>query len=906
MASDGVTNVAFKFRGTYAGDAALAILEGAEQSTTSGTRSSVFADSTEPGVPKSVYLKWIQSQLRNENSCLELPTTILLLITFSLVAYWHLDQKTVFAVEQGIEQDIIENANFAFSHYFGHKGLHDVHSFADFWSWTRLGFLPLVIQPTWAYSEEYATDALAAARLTNAAAQPVSPEELWKFEGYGPSAKSVPIRGDYLHYHRIIGGIRFRQQVAQRAEELCVFPGTATSEQWRKWYGKPCMPAWEELTFDPTSEDAEQFSHQERVEWMLLDVDSYEDMIGMTVDMEDGCAQLSAKGRSDCLCKWCSAQNPVVPWLTEETQRVEIGFASFNANYGLITLTGVNFFFSRGGLISKRVEVMSSWMDPFSRPLAELIPLLVVDGIWLLLLLNLFVNEMKEICATYRAAGNKCRAILDDYVQFWNIVDWISFSVAMVVVSFFLQLRTTTSDMHIHFENLAALQQEQPLPGRDVLFEQTTIFYAALENVIECEKQFRLVLCIYPMVVMIRLFKSFAAQPRLAVVTETLLEGATDMSHFFIIFSSVLCCLCLDGIMLFGQDVKAFATFQRSIHTCFRMMFGDWDWAPMEKVRYGHAAFWFVLFMLMVVIILLNMLLAIVMESYMNVKKNAKDAISLPKQMQEMVRRAKQSWRRERMRLNDIFDIFLKEAREEGICEKDMVNSSDLITSQDLIDRGVPPHQAKRTLKNAVAEEKSRLSKPFELEDSVDIIRKLNQSTASNRDDLFFMFELASYWDNVTQFEEPKVRLSAEGEKGEAAWEMDANKEVEAFPTDAAATAEQSPEDFLSFVHGELGRLSTESANVLAQAMKDTEDRQTRIETRQADMLSTVNEMQETLQNLQNRAYMVLMQLQRNKFDSRQSISQWRRQEGGTVLPSCFDCSPGVTESPPLPPIPPS
>merc|ERR1719265_838278 len=51
--------------------------------------------------------------------------------------------------------DIMENANFAWSHAFGHKGLVDVHSFGDFWSWTRLGFIPLVVQPSWSYSEEF-------------------------------------------------------------------------------------------------------------------------------------------------------------------------------------------------------------------------------------------------------------------------------------------------------------------------------------------------------------------------------------------------------------------------------------------------------------------------------------------------------------------------------------------------------------------------------------------------------------------------------------------------------------------------------------------------------------------------------------------------------------------------------
>lgn len=36
----------------------------------------------------------------------------------------------------------------------------------------------------------------------------------------------------------------------------------------------------------------------------------------------------------------------------------------------------------------------------------------------------------------------------------------------------------------------------------------------------------------YPVCIMMRLFKAFAAQPRLAIVTKTLALAATDLTHF--------------------------------------------------------------------------------------------------------------------------------------------------------------------------------------------------------------------------------------------------------------------------------------------------------------------------------------------------------------------------------------
>lgn len=161
-----------------------------------------------PPVEQKIYLKYIKSQLDMEAACLELPFTLLLLISFSFAAMMHLNQQSVFAVEQAIEQDIHENANFAFSHAFGHKGLVDVHSFADFWSWLRLGLLPLMVQETWAYSEDYASDA--ATRFTNANLKFSNPPSRWRIGAFGGGAK-IPVKGDYLRYNKIIGGLRFRQ-----------------------------------------------------------------------------------------------------------------------------------------------------------------------------------------------------------------------------------------------------------------------------------------------------------------------------------------------------------------------------------------------------------------------------------------------------------------------------------------------------------------------------------------------------------------------------------------------------------------------------------------------------------------------------------------------------------------------
>ena len=129
----------------------------------------------------------------------------------------------------------------------------------------------------------------------------------------------LDVQAHSRHYNRIVGGIRFRQQVAP--DGPCRFPGSASQELFNRWYGilgkilafgfvmsssfslpawrsltprKPCVPAYEapawilaqfricclvfasslqELAFEPDTSNGENFIRAERQEWILTEDD---------------------------------------------------------------------------------------------------------------------------------------------------------------------------------------------------------------------------------------------------------------------------------------------------------------------------------------------------------------------------------------------------------------------------------------------------------------------------------------------------------------------------------------------------------------------------------------------------------------------------------------------------------
>eukprot|EP00971_Amphidinium_carterae_P205037 4069386-Amphidinium_carterae.1 len=113
----------------------------------------------------------------------------------------------------------------------------------------------------------------------------------------------------------------------------------------------------------------------------------------------------------------------------------------------------------------------------------------------------------------------------------------------------------------------------------------------------------------YPIIIVVRLFKAFKAQPRLALVTRTMTSAATDLIHFGIVcfpeyswegrgwhnklrhailailrFSSVFLAFAVAGVMLFGGEVLDFGTLDRAIIACFRVVHGDFQWDEISRV----------------------------------------------------------------------------------------------------------------------------------------------------------------------------------------------------------------------------------------------------------------------------------------------------------------------------------
>lgn len=593
-----------------------------------GERLSPDERAQEIGVSSKAVTGYLRKELSEAGACMQLPVAGLLLILFTSSVFMHMRLEELHAVDRAITWDLNENANFAFggsipfdNGRMGHKNIDDVNSIADFWSWFNLGITPLFWPEGWDISEvrmntaarcmhpQYALeyfgwDSKLLENMTE------NPKDSWTWD-YCPEGHDQPPgewgdvnHSNYLYYYTILGGLRMRQE--------SVMP-------------RPC------LEFDLELKNALNIKDcldRESAYWLAPELRNAigRDHEGMNLPGAETQILLSRSSQSEIRRQLRDLENKA--WLNFRTSKVELMFTTYNAHMDVLTATYIFFFLNRGGHIHKIVEPLSVWLHPYHGWWNY-----VIDISWALLVLCLLVFETWEVSRYVRQLG--CRRTLTLYVNLSNIVDWLS-----IVTSFIVA--------YCWFLHLSKLEQVRVLMRRaDVAVlgswsdeQDRKEFFDAVADIMSLTVHLRGLLAFYPFVIISRLFKAYAYQPRLALVTTTMNRASIEFIHFAVVFSSIFVIYTIAGMILFGQEILHFANFGRAIATTFRILMGEVDWEEMTRVGRFRANAWFWTFMLLLQFTMLNMLLAIVMDVYTEVKGSmGKDAETLWSQACEIYTR---------------------------------------------------------------------------------------------------------------------------------------------------------------------------------------------------------------------------------------------------------------------------
>jgi len=538
---------------------------------------------------------------------------------------WHLNFAQTHAVDQAHYFDITENANFAFGGEYpfengrmGHKNIFDVNSFADFWSWLDLGITPIYWAEGWDLSETRSNVQMKCANVSAsleyfgypssslAPGQRVDtgpncpkdkyPERPGKFYANADS-------GTYLYYNSVVGGVRLRQERTEA--EAC--PNDDDGLRLSLHQGL-CVP------------DLGYFLRPE----LHSALRPHEDLINLPGGETVYLPALAPQSVIRSTFRKLEDQL----WLNPHTAKIEVLLTTYNAHLDIFAATYIWIFMNRGGHMHKVVKPISTFLTTYRQPASY-----VFDALLALLFLHIIVEEGVEIFRSCKISG--FRKGLKTYFTPSNAVDWTGVCAFIVIGVFWLKhvvLIGTLRD--------AMGKSNVKVTGGFSNDVDRDAFYDVVDAWVVSDSNLGFAFAVFPFIIGMRFFKVFSLQPRLGMVTATLSSSMVDIAHFGVVFSSIYLVFVTSAMVLFGQDLENFANFGRATMSVFRMMLGDYDWDELIRVGRQQTAIWFFLFTWLVNLVMLNMLLAIIMDVYTEVKaKIEADAETMWSQVAEMYSR---------------------------------------------------------------------------------------------------------------------------------------------------------------------------------------------------------------------------------------------------------------------------
>ncbi|XP_072351325.1 polycystin-2 isoform X2 [Scyliorhinus torazame] len=146
--------------------------------------------------------------------------------------------------------------------------------------------------------------------------------------------------------------------------------------------------------------------------------------------------------------------------------------------------------------------------------------------------------------------------------------------------------------------------------------------YPNLESLAYWQIQFNNMAAVVVFFAWIKIFKFISFNKTMTQLSSTVSRCAKDILGFAIMFFIVLLAYAQLAYLVFGTQVDDFSTFYTCIFTQFRIILGDFDFTKIEEADRILGPVYFVTFVFFIFFILLNMFLAIINDTYSEVKSD--------------------------------------------------------------------------------------------------------------------------------------------------------------------------------------------------------------------------------------------------------------------------------------------
>ncbi|XP_030360016.1 polycystic kidney disease 2-like 2 protein [Strigops habroptila] len=278
-------------------------------------------------------------------------------------------------------------------------------------------------------------------------------------------------------------------------------------------------------------------------------------------------------------------------WLTRGTRVVFIDFSTYNANLNLFCIVKLVVEFPATGGAFTSIHIYSvkllRYITRYDYFLAS------CEIIFCLFIITFIIQEAIKIVKLKR----------EYFRSGWSWLDLMLLMVSILAITFNIY---STVEVSLLMEELLSDANVYP----DFYF--LTFWQVLYNNMIAVN--------IFFAWIKVWVLKYVRFNKTMEQLSSTLSRCAKDIIGFAIMFFIVFFAYAQFGYLVFGSQVEEFSTFQKCIFTQFRIVLGDFDFEHTEAANRILGPIYFITFVFFVFFVLLNMFLAIINDTYSEVK----------------------------------------------------------------------------------------------------------------------------------------------------------------------------------------------------------------------------------------------------------------------------------------------
>ncbi|XP_018574958.1 polycystic kidney disease 2-like 1 protein, partial [Anoplophora glabripennis] len=276
-------------------------------------------------------------------------------------------------------------------------------------------------------------------------------------------------------------------------------------------------------------------------------------------------------------------------WITRGTRAVFVDFTTFNANVDVFGVTKLVLEFPTSGGVIPSAEVHSVSLK---RLVTAYDYFVMICEILIYVLVCFFIMEAIRDLVYFK---------LRYFKLFWSYIDWAIISTCIANSIF--------SILNIKY-----------IPSTIESFSRNPLKYGNFEYFAYIHLLQNDMFAINLFFTYIKIFKYLNFNRTMGQLNNTLKKCAWDILGFSVMFFIIFFAFAQLGYLIFGSQVESFSSFGKAMFTLLRTILGDFDYPEIEKANRILAPIYFLSYIFLVFFVLLNMFLAIINDTYADVK----------------------------------------------------------------------------------------------------------------------------------------------------------------------------------------------------------------------------------------------------------------------------------------------